>query len=183
MAKIQAVTSEGTHKDLRATQDAELIVRAIQEEEIEHFSGLGQAFSWWSTATDIDAGDTILFVKNTSDYDLVLDRAVFSGSNVICNYHVGIGAATTTPAGTALTAVNLNENFSSKTFDYLAYHDETAVDDASVLMDVWTPVTNTVQVTMKGIVLGKNHYVQINQETESTSGSVTLFAHFTDEIA
>ena len=29
-----------------------------------------------------------------------------------------------------------------------------------------------------GIILGQNHYIQINQETESTSGSLTLIAHF-----
>ena len=160
--------------------EQELVVRAVTEEEIEHASAiLGSAFSWDSTEKDIDTGDTMLFVKNTGDVPLVLDRATFNGSNVICTWTVLIGSATTTPAGgTAVTGVNLNQTFSSQGADAVARADETAVADGSIVDRVKTPVSNTLQHNLHGIILGKGHYVQFNQITESTSGSVVLLGHF-----
>jgi hypothetical protein len=138
---------------------------------------------WLSADTDIDAGDTRLFIKNTSDEFLVLSRALFTSSNVACKWSVGIGATTTTPTGTAITANNMNERFSNATESYLAYDDETAVADAAVMFTVSTPLAlDTRIIPLDGVILGKNHYIQINQETESTSGQVSVFGHFEEEL-
>lgn len=160
--------------------EQELVVRAITEEEIEHASAtLGSAYSWDSTEKDIDTGDTMLFVKNTGDVPLVLDRATINGSNVICTWTLLIGSTTTTPAGGAVvTGVNLNQGFSSQLADAVARSDETAVADGSIIDRVKTPVTNTIEINLHGVILGRGHYIQINQITESTSGSVILFGHF-----
>ena len=160
--------------------EQELVVRAITEEEIEHASAiLGSAYSWDSTEKDIDTGDTMLFVKNTGDVPLVLDRALINGSNVICTWTFLLGSATTTPAGGAVvTGVNLNQTFSTQLADAVARSDETAVADGSIIGRVKTPVTNTLEVNLHGVILGKNHYIQFNQITESTSGSVVLLGHF-----
>lgn len=161
-------------------EEQELVVRAITEAEIEHASAtLGAAFSWDSTELNIDTGDTMLFVRNDGDTPLILDRATIVGSNVICTWTILIGSATTTPAGGAVVAgVNLNETFNTKAADATARSDETAVADGSIVDRVKTPVSNILQHDLTGIILGKGHYVQFNQITESTSGSVVLFGHF-----
>ena len=178
MSLIEDGKGRGYKAEVNTEQ--ELVVRAVTEEEIEHASGiLGSAFSWDSTEKDIDTGDTMLFVKNTGDTPLILDRATINGSNVICTWTILIGSATTIPAGgTAVTGVNLNQTFSAQGADAVARADETAVADGSIIDRVKTPVTNTLQHNLHGVILGKGHYVQFNQITESTSGSVVLFGHF-----
>ena len=42
---------------------------------------------------------------------------------------------------------------------------------------LFTP-SETIFVPLDGVILGKDHYIQVNQETESDSGSVILVAHF-----
>ncbi|MCH8748171.1 hypothetical protein IH781_00315 [Patescibacteria group bacterium] len=171
---------DGKGRGFKAEVNAsnELVVRAIQEAEIEHASDDGEAYAWHAPIRDIDTGDTFLFVKNLSSEPLHLNRLVIAGSNVICQWNIGIGSATTTPAGTSVVGVNMNQQFSTKLADAVAFTDETAVADATVMFNVWTPITNTVDFSLNGIILGQNHYIQINQETESTSGSLTLIAHF-----
>lgn len=179
---VSGVSRKGSATQIKASEDGELLTRSIQESELEHASAGGRAFCWTSADTDIDAGDTRLFIKNTSDKFLVFSRAIFTPSNVVCKWSIGIGAETTTPAGTAVTAVNMNQQFTNATESYLAYDDETAVADATLMFQVMTNTTESLSLPMDGIILGKNHYIQINQETESTSGQVAVFAHFEEEI-
>lgn len=173
---------DGKGRGLKAevNEEQQLVVRAITEEEIEHASAmLGSAYSWDSTERDIDTGDTMLFVKNTGDVPLVLDRATINGSNVICTWTLLLGSAITVPAGgTEITGVNLNRSFASQLADAVARSDETAVADGDIFDRVKTPVSNTIEVNLHGVILGRGHYIQINQITESTSGSAILFGHF-----
>ncbi len=178
MAQVQGVTKTGTLKTVFVTEDGELIVRAITETEIEHASGEGKAFSWDSKELDIDAGDTILFVQRTGDVSLVIDRVEISGSNVICTWEINLGRDSTTATGTGVSAVSLNTAFDGSTADARAFSDETAVADGDTVARVKTAVSGHVTVDMVGVILGKNHYIQINQETESTSGSVIVHGHF-----
>lgn len=156
----------------------ELVVRAIVETELEHASISGNAYSWDSTELDIVAGETMLFVKNTGATPLILDRLIINGSNVICTWDINIGSATTTPAGTVVAGVNQNRGFSSKTADAVAFSDETALADGDTIARVKTAVSGHHIHGLNGVILGKNHYIQVNQETESTSGSCILVAHF-----
>jgi hypothetical protein len=159
--------------------EKELVVRAINETELEHASAkLGSAYSWDSGERDIDAGDTMLFVKNTTDTPLILDRAIINGSNVVCTWEFYIGADTTTPSGTDAAQTNLNETFTSTSSEAVFLYDETAIADGSIVGRVKTPISGSLPVSLDGIVLGKGHYIQFNQETESTSGSVILIGHF-----
>lgn len=158
--------------------EQELVCRAVTEPEIEHSSSLGRAYAWDSTELDIDIGDTMLFVQNTSDTPLVLDSLIINGSNVICTWDVGIGTATTTATGTTVTGVNLNTGFEGLAAEANAFSDETAVADASVIVRIKTGVSGHHVHSLTGAILRKNHYIQINQETESTSGSAILVGHY-----
>ena len=178
---VKGVSQSGTETQIKATQDGELEVRAIIETELEHASSNGRAYAWRSANTDIDAGDTRLFIKNTSDKFLILSYAIFEPANVVCSYDIGIGAETTTPTGTAITGEVLNGTMIANE-SYLAYDDETAVADAAPICSYTISTTASFRADLDGFILGKNQYVQINQETESTSGRVTVFGHFEVEL-
>jgi hypothetical protein len=178
---VKGVSQNGTETQIKATQDGELEVRAIVESEMEHASANGRAYAWRSANTDIDAGDTRLFIKNTSDKFLILSYAVFEPANVVCSYDIGIGSETTTATGTAITATNLNGTIVVSE-SYAAFDDETAVADATPIVSYTVNTTESFRAEMDGLILGKNQYIQINQETESTSGRVTVFGHFEEEL-
>lgn len=171
------ITGGTSGKPADVNNENELLVRAITETELEHSSGkLGTAFSWVSADSDIDAGDTRLFIKNTSITPLILDRATFSPANVACSWSINLGKATTTPTGTVVTAVNISQ--SGAVAESLAYDDETAVADGLPVDYVTTETTGNVQHNLDGVILKKGHYIQINQETESTSGRVVIIGHY-----
>lgn len=172
--------------DLQATDDGDLIVRAVNETLIKHQSVKGRAFCWPSLDTDIDAGDTRIILRNTSDDFLVLQYALVNPGNVDCIYHVGIGNSTIAlSGGTAITAINMNEITSTTTFDYDAMDDDTAIADATLMFPFKIPdvaSSGFVRLPLDGIILGKNMFIQINQETESTSGQISIFGVFEKEL-
>ena len=177
MAIIEDGTGSGRKAEVNA--ENELVVRAITEAEIEHASGkLGSAYVWDSLEKDIDATDTMLFVKNTGDVPLILDRVAVNGSNVVCTWTYHIGSATTTPTGTSVIGVNMNRKFASDLAEAIAFSDETAVSDGDLVGRVKTAIDETVKLDLTGFILLKGHYVQFTQVTESTRGSVTLTGHF-----
>jgi hypothetical protein len=178
---VKGVNKNGNETQINSTMDGELEVRAIVETELEHASSKGDAYAWRSANTDIDAGDTRLFIKNTSDKYLILSYAIFTPANVVCTYDIGIGSDTTTATGTAVTATNLNGTI-TVTESYQAYDDETAVADATPIVSVTVSTTESYKLDLDGYIIGKNQYLQINQETESTSGRVTVFGHFEEEL-
>ena len=143
----------------------------------------GDAWSWISLIADIDTGDTALFVKNLSEVPLILTQAFFEGSNVIAQYDIKLGNATTAPAGGSVVAgVNLSPGFLGEPA-VNARTDETAVADGGFVRRVWTPITNQVDVDLSGIVLRVGEYIQFNQFTESSTGSVGLFGYFDPRLA
>jgi hypothetical protein len=164
-------------KPADVNDENELLVRAIVETELEHSSAKnGQAYSWVSADTDIDVNDTRLFIKNTGNTPLVLDRATFLPANVACDWSINIGKATTTPTGTLVNGVNIAQ--SGKVAEALAYDDETAVADGTPIDYVHTETTGTYVHSLDGLILQKGHYIQINLETETTSGRVVVIGHF-----
>lgn len=181
MSSLKGV-SEGTEVLIKSTSTGELVVNAITSKEIYHNSSGGDAYCWLSANTDIDITDTRLFIKNLSNKFLVLDRAIINPANVVARYTFGIGTLTTTPTGTLITPVNLNQRFSSSAADAIAYDDETAVADATAMFVAVCSTVESTYVSLDGIILAKNQYIQINQSTECTSGQVAVFGYFTDEI-
>ncbi len=178
---VKGINQGGNETQIKSTIDGELEVRAIVESELEHASSRGDAYAWRSENSDIDAGDTRLFIKNTSDKFLIFSYAIFTPANVVCTYDIGIGNDTTTPTGTSVTGTNLNGTVTIAE-SYVAYDDETAVADATPIVSVTTNTTESSRIELDGFILGKNQYLQINQETESTSGRVTVFGHFAEEL-
>lgn len=177
---------DGRDVDLQSTDEGDLIVRAINETLIKSQSVKGRSFCWPSLDTDINAGDTRILIRNTSDDFLVLEYALINPSNVDCIYHVGIGqSATALTGGTEIVAINMNEIFSTTTFGYDARDDEEAIADATLMFPFKIPdvaSSGFVRLPLDGIILGKNMFIQINQETESTSGQISIFGVFEEEL-
>ena len=173
---------DGTGKGFEAKVNSEnqLEAHSVTELEIVHASLDGNAFVWTSGDQNIDSGDTMLFVKNTGDIPLNLSQLDVIGSNVACTWTIHIGSDTTTPAGgSEITPVNLNRIFAAKGADAVARTDETAVADGDILTTFHTAATVQARpISLVGIILGKGHYIQINQETTSTSGTVTIVGYF-----
>ena len=170
-------------KDIQATDDGELIVRAITEEGIEHAAGMGNAFSFHVTEAAIDTTDTVLFVRNDDAALLVLDRCTLNGDVAeIMNWQIRLGKATTTPTGGALTPVNLYPTFSGKTFTHISLTDETAVAAGDLIEEHKVQVLNPAHhVPLHGIVLGKGHYVQFDIVGTTPVVGMTLWAHWETE--
>ncbi len=169
---------KGSGKKAEVNAENQLVNRSITETELEHASGKnGTAYSWVSADSDIDIGDTRLYIRNDGTVPLVLDRATFLPADIICDWSINLGKATTTPTGTVVTGVNLN-TASGNIADATAFDDETAVADGDPIDYVHTETQSTVTHSLDGIIIGKDHYVQINQETESTTGRVVVIGHF-----
>tara|TARA_Y100000310_G_scaffold55920_1_gene51267 strand:- start:14887 stop:15420 length:534 start_codon:yes stop_codon:yes gene_type:complete len=161
-------------------EDGFVLTRALQEDPFMRASRLGKAWTFEAPTVDIDATDTILFIKNTADDPLFLHSILFNGSNVICEYDLGLGKATTTPAGTTVVPQNTNTEF-TKDSETIAITDETAVATSTTMMRFWTVIAGTgaqpPEYPLDGLIIGKNHYVDIIQVTESTGGSVLIKAY------
>lgn len=161
----------------------QLSVRAITEPELEDASELGQAYIWASGNLDIDAGDTMLLVKNTSDTALHITGIIVSAGNVATRYviHLPTTEVTVTAGagGAVVVGVNINTG-SANVADASAASDETnnAFAQANAILDISLLPTTTYTQLTQGIILAKNKSVAVDQVTESTAGAVTIVAHY-----
>lgn len=141
----------------------------------------GDAYIWTAATADIDAGDTLLLVKNISNRNLHIDEIVIQGGNATSLYTIHFqDTATTTPAGTAVTGVPMNGRKSSQAETLAtAKSDETGYSSQGT--KVFQPAvlaTTTVVQNMHGFILGTNQAIAIDQVTESTSGGASIVGHF-----
>lgn len=178
-------THNGTGKLIQATDDGELIVRAIVEQEIEHASSKGNAFSFHVTSAAISTTDTVLFVRNDDSEVLVLDRCTLNNDLVeTMTWQICLGSASTTPSGGALTPVNLYPTFANKTFEHISLTDETAVAQGSIIEEYTLQVAPTEKqgvpliVPLHGVILGKGQYVQFDIVGTTPVVGMTLWAHW-----
>jgi hypothetical protein len=179
---------KGKHKgadiDITATDDGELIVRAINEEVIEHASGNGLAFSFHVVEAAIDTTDTVLFVKNTDDKIFVCDRATLqSDAAAIMLWDIAIGKATTTPVagGGTTTPISLYPTYSSVP-SHIAMYDETAVAQGDVIHSHRLPAgAASAHIELHGVLLGKGQYIQFDVSGTTPVVGCTLWGHWETE--
>lgn len=177
MAQIE--DGKGTGNRAQVDSSNRLSVKAITEPELEQASEDGNAYIWISQNLDIDAADTLLLVKNTSDKDLHIHHITFSSGNVATRYEVHIVTADITPAGTTVTGFNMNTG-SAKVADAISKSDETANTQGTVIYDITLLATTNLTLFTLGIILAKNISIGVDQVTESTSGNITIVGHFGD---
>ena len=176
---MQINSPNGTYAHVN--DENELVTRSVIESELEHASSQGKAFSWTSDAVAWTANDTIIYLRNDSSTPLILDRVSIPGDATgRTDYSIRVGAASTTPTGTtAILGTNLNETFSTTLAESTSISDETAVADGSIIDWFTVAPLGSEQHNLDGIILGKNHYIQINIESASTDATrVSLVGHF-----
>ena len=176
------VKHNGQSLDVPGTRRGEPLVRAISQEQIEHESELGLAFEWPSADADIDTGDSILTLKNTSENFLVLTGITGIPANVAAIYTYYRGNSETALVGTAVVGVNINGAFASQTFKHEVKSDETALADATLTGGFAVSTVESHEHSLAGHILGFNDFIQINQITECTSGRVVLKGFFIPEL-
>lgn len=169
-----------TQEGARVNPQGQLVTKSIVEAELEEASERGLAFSWYTGDQNIDINDTLIFVKNTGSTPLHLILLTLNGDSTNpMIYDLGLGSETTPPAGgTVITAVNLNQIFTSDPPEAVARTDETAVADATVFKRVKMLADVDKDVSLVGVILGRNHYIQINCETEPAAVSATIIGHY-----
>lgn len=172
-----------SNKDIKATDDGELIVRAIIEEEIEHFASIGNSFSFHVTSTAISTTDTVLFVRNDDSALFVPDRATLNSDlSETMTWQIRLGKAITTPSGNALTPVNLYPTFSGKTFSHISLQDETAVAAGDLIEEhTLAALASPEIIDMHGIILGKGQYIQFDIVGTTPVVGMTLWGHWESE--
>ena len=171
------VRDPSTGLGMKVNDEGQGVVRSVSESELEHAAIGGNAYVWQAATADVDAGNTLLFIKNLSDTPLILERANFLGANVAGLYNILIGKATTTPDTINVTGRNLNQRFGDDA-DVHAVADEDAVADGTLMESIHVPVTVMLGWNLDGYILEKGIYIQINQVTESTAGGVAIIGHF-----
>jgi hypothetical protein len=183
MSVFQGVTKSSTAKSLRCTEESILETNSAVKSKLLQRSFSGESFSWMSTDTDIDVTDTRLAIRNTGSKFLIFSHMIVNSSNVACKWSVRRGFDTDALSGTTVTAFNLNGNQSTTTENAEAVDDETALAAGTQFMAVGTPLAfDSRTFSLEGVILGMDQYIQINQETESTSGQVTVFGYFSEHL-
>lgn len=183
MSLIEAFTKAQTKKSLRCTEGAVLETNSSIKSNLLQRSFSGESFSWMSTDTDIGITDTRLAIRNTGSKFLIFSHMIINSSDVACKWSVRRGFDTDALAGTPVTAFNLNGNQSTTTEQAEAMDDETALAAGTQFMAVGTPLAFDSRIfSLEGVILGMGQYIQINQETESTSGQVTVFGYFSEHL-
>lgn len=172
---------DGTGKGYAAKVNADnkLETIAITHPFLQHESEVfGNAYVWSSGTIDIDAGDTVLLVKNTASGLLHIDRIVINNGSLASEYVIHIPTTTvTTPTGTTVTGTNLNTD-SGNVAEATAISDETTNTQGNVVENVFLPVDSRQSVDVRGLFLARNSSVAVDVVENTTESSVSIFGHY-----
>lgn len=179
---MPAITGKGKTAAINeAGVDAEglLTVKSIVQSALEHEAENGQAYNWSSGTVDVDATDTVLLVKNTSDKELHVETIDIANGSVASEYTVHVPTAAVTPAGTTVTGTNLNTG-SSAVAEADAKSDETANSQGNILYTVFLGADSNIVLLTAGLILAKNKSVAVDVVAETSESAVTIQGHYLD---
>jgi len=179
MVKIE--DGKGREGDVAVSSEQRLLCHAVVETGLEHASENSEtAYSWSSGTQATSNGDTLLLVKNTSATPLHIHSisiSVDTDTRVIIHVPTTV---VTTPAGTAITGVNMNFS-SSLPAEATAKRDETNNTQGDIL---WAgevmAASNPVIVNFDGaIILPKNESIGVDIVLAQTAlCDVTIIGHY-----
>lgn len=155
----------------------ELSTRATVRTEQETISEKGGlAFSWSNVTYNYTAADTILLVKNTSPKKLHITEVSISGdttSEWIIHCPTGV-----TPAGTAVTGVNLNRD-SGNVAEATAKGDETDNTQANIVWHGNVLANTTHEIEFQGaLVLASADSIGVDVVTVGAAAYVTIIGYY-----
>jgi hypothetical protein len=180
MSVISIRGSDGNMADVRS--DARLVTKP--KTDFEKAVAAGLAFSWANATYDYAASDTILGLQNDSDvYDLCIEWISATGSTA--TEIIVHTSSAVTMAGTAVTGVNLNRNYSSTpTALSTAKADETGNGQAAASYSgriVTGRIANAGWIEWRlagALVLPADHNVGIDFVTDGTAANCVIHGYF-----
>ena len=172
---------KGKGFEAEVNKENQLAVRATIVPEIEHESEEnGTAYNWSSDLVNIDANDTVLLVKNTSDTHLHIDSVAVSNGSTASEFTIHLPTTEVTPSGgTLVTGTNLNTS-SSNVADAVSRSDEENNTQGNVIRTVWLAVDSSERALTPGLILGKNKSVAVDVVEATTEVAVTIIGHYED---
>lgn len=177
---LQIEDGKGTGFKAEVNKEQQLVVKAITQSELEHESEQnGAGYNWSSGTIDIDAADTVLLVKNTSDTPLHIECIKISNGALASEYTIHLPTTEVTPTGTAVTGTNLNTG-SSKVADADAKSDETNNSQGNIIKTVYLAVDSEHPEETPGLILAKNKSVAVDVVANTAESAVTIIGHYAD---
>jgi len=149
----------------------------------------GDAYYWLSASADIDAGDTMLLVRNDSQRLMVVEAITIVNGNVAaCTYDIHVVTNSFTAVGTAVTGWNMRSDKPDAGGLVTAMADETGNVQGRVIQDhiftvasIWDVLTQKDVPALGALTIGSGHAIAVDQITESTAGQVAITAYFIDK--
>jgi len=179
-----SILEDGTGSGRKAGVDISnrLLVKAITEPELEQASEDGQAYIWATDLINIDANDTVLLLKNTSDTNLHIEAILVSNGSTASEFTVHvITAVDATVTGTTVTGFNLNTG-SANVADVSAASDETGYSaQGTVIATLFLLAETNQTVITPGLILAKNKAVAVDVVDATTEAACSIIAHFESE--
>lgn len=157
-----------------------LATLAVTETELISESEDGNAYSWSNISYDYAAADTILLVRSDSPTAVLHIDHIYLHGSTATEVVIHSPTATFTPAGTAVTGVNLNRT-SGKVALATAKANETGNVQGAVL---WRGAiagagVDSVMIDIgSAIVLGNEQSIGVDYVTDGTAARVTIIGHY-----
>ena len=175
---VQIEDGKGTGNRVQVNKENQLVVNAVTQSELEHESEEnGQSYNWSSDVVDVAASGTLLLVKNTSDSHLHIKSIDIANGALASQYITHLPTIEVTPAGTTITATNLN-TASSNVADADAKSNETNNSLGNVLDVVFLAVDTNHTIDTDGLILAKNKSIAIDVTENTVESAVTIIGHY-----
>jgi len=176
----QIEDGKGTGNRAQVNKENQLVVKATIQSELEHESEeSGSAYNWSSDLVNIDANDTVLLVKNTSDTALHIESIQVANGSTASEFTIHLPTTEVTVTGTTVTGTNLN-TASSNVADVSAASDETNNTQGNVIKTIWLAVDRHYEGRLDGLILGKNKSLAVDVVEATTEVAATIVGHFED---
>ena len=171
---------KGSGNKAQVNAENQLVVAAIIAREIEHESQEnGVAYNWSSDLVNIDANDTVLLVKNTSDAALHIECVKIANGSTASEFTVHLPTTEVTVTGVTVTGTNLNTS-SSNVANATSASDETNNSQGNVLETIFLAVDSNNSFETPGLILGKNKSVAVDVVEATTEVAVSIIGHYVD---
>lgn len=177
-----ALIEDGKGSGRKAAVDTgfRLTVKAITEPEIEQASEDGQAYVWATDLVNIDADDTVILVKNTSDTNLHIEAVAISNGALASEYTLHLPTTEVTVTGVTVTGVNLNTG-SANVADASAASDETNNTQGDVLATRFMEVDSSTTILTPGLILAKNKSLALDVVLDTAESAASILGHYEAE--
>lgn len=178
MANLVGVDPKGAGKnEQKVNAKGQALVAATSSTDFEDSSEDGKAFNWSSGIIDIDATDTVLLIKNTSNSPLKIESVSMWNGSVASQYQIHLPTTEVTPTGTVVAATVLNTGKVGSP-DVTAKSDETNNSQGAVLFTPMLAVDSNLTINTVGLTLAKNKSIAVDVVEDTSESGVTIRAHY-----